>query len=215
LSEIRLTLDQAPSRRIMFCDNSFNVPMHHAEELCKAFIDAKVDFSWGSGDLKPIGITGDFCKLMEDSGCFYVNLAIESASETMLTKLKRGYRVNQVRESLEVLSRSTIPYGISLMFGAPGETPETIAETLKVVEEYDIPDGTWVTIGVYLWTVYQDITAELIRKGQLQKKDLFTGVVYISPALSKNYLAELITNLKNTSGYSIQCNKPASWTWNN
>ncbi len=70
---------------------------------------------------------------MEDSGCFYVNLAIEFASETMLTKLKRGYMVNQVRESLEVLSRSKIPYGISLMFGAPGETPETIAETLKVV----------------------------------------------------------------------------------
>jgi radical SAM superfamily enzyme YgiQ (UPF0313 family) len=214
LDEIRATLDRTPGRRIMFCDNSFNAPKLHAEELCKTFIDAGVDFNWGSGDLKPIGITDDFCKLMEDSGCFYVNLAIESASETMLAKMKRGYKVHQVRESLDVLSRSNIPFGISLMFGSPGETPETIAETLKVVEDYNIPDGAWVTVGVYLWTEYQDIVAEMKKTGQLQSNDLFSGVVYISPNLSKNFLEELITTLRAKPEYSVQCNKPMSWVWN-
>lgn len=215
LDEIRVTLGLIERNRIMFCDNSFNVPKHHAEELCRTFIDAKVDFHWGSGDIKPIGITGDFCKLMEDSGCFYVNLAIESASEAMLAKMKRGYKVHQVRESLEVLSRSKIPFGISLMFGAPGESPETIAETLKVVADYDIPDGAWVTMGVYLWTEYQDIVAEMKKKKQFQNNDLFSGVVYISPDLSKNYLEELVTDLRAKPGYSVQCNNPISWEWNN
>jgi radical SAM superfamily enzyme YgiQ (UPF0313 family) len=140
LDEIRVTLDAATNRTIMFCDNSFNVPKSHAEALCKAISDSGINFRWGTGDLKPIGVTDDFCKLMEDAGCFYVNLAIESASETMLAKLKRGYKVHQVRESLDALSRSNIPFGISLMFGSPGETPETVAETLKEVEEYQIPD---------------------------------------------------------------------------
>ena len=51
------------------------------------------------------------------------------------------------------------------MFGAPGETPETIAETLAVMQEYAIPLGVWVTLGVYLWTDYQELVGELRREG--------------------------------------------------
>jgi radical SAM superfamily enzyme YgiQ (UPF0313 family) len=141
-----------PDQRIMFCDNNFNVPRRHAEAICRALRAAHLDFKWGTGDLKPIGVTDDFCALMKDSGCFYLNLAIESASDTMLQRMKRGYTVRQVRESLEVLSRSGIPFGASLMLGAPGETPDTIADTIKVLNDYHIPDGVWVTLGIYLWT---------------------------------------------------------------
>ena len=143
----------------MFCDNNFNAPRQHAEAICKALIAEKADFQWGTGDLRPVGITDDFCRMMEDSGCFYVNLSIESASQEMLKSMKRGYTVQQVRKSLEVLSRSNIPFGASLMLGAPGETPETIAETLSLMDDYQIPNGVWVTIGVYMWTDYQDIVA--------------------------------------------------------
>jgi anaerobic magnesium-protoporphyrin IX monomethyl ester cyclase len=81
---------------------------------------------------------------MEESGCFYVNLSIESASASMLKSMKRGYTVNQVRESLAALSRSKIPLSASLMFGAPGETPETIAETRGVL------DNPWPCIIIWI-----------------------------------------------------------------
>ena len=123
LAEIRHIREHTPGRRIMFCDNSFNAPRRHAEALCRALAAAQLDVSWGSGDLKPVGVTDGFCRLLEDSGCFYVNLAIESASAPMLQRMQRGYNVRQVRASLEALSRARIPFGASLMFGAPGETP--------------------------------------------------------------------------------------------
>ena len=214
LAEIRSVLQHTPNRRVMFCDNSFNVPRRHAQALCHAFIEEKLDFQWGTGDLKPIGVTGDFCQLLEDSGCFYANLAIESASETMLGRMKRGYTVRQVHESLESLCRSKIPFGASLMFGAPGETPETIAETLKVLNDYPIPQGVWVTLGVYLWTDYQDIVAEARQDGILRDdQSLFSGVVYLSPGLSKPYLEELLVSLRSRPGYQVQFNKPSElWT---
>ncbi len=165
LSEARHILQNTNSGKVMFCENNFNAPRQHAEAICRALIAEKADLQWGTGDLRPVGVTDDFCRLMEESGCFYVNLSIESASEGMLRSMKRGYTVRQVRESLEALSRSKIPFGASLMLGAPGETPETIAETLDVLDDYEIPDGVWVTIGVYMWTDYQDIVAEARRTG--------------------------------------------------
>ena len=160
-----------------------------------------------------MGVTDDFCQLMEASGCYYVNLSIESASEKMLKSMKRGYSVQQVRQSLESLSRSRIPFSVSLMFGAPGETPETIAETLEVLAGYEVPDGVWVTIGVYLWTDYQNLVAEARRTGFLKDdKELFCGSVYLSPDLPKSYLREFPEMLRARRGYLAQFNKPSE-TW--
>jgi radical SAM superfamily enzyme YgiQ (UPF0313 family) len=213
IAETRHILGSTHTGRIMFCDNNFNAPRRHAEDICKALIAEKADFQWATGDLRPAGVTDDFCLLMKTSKCASVNLSIESASEAMLKSMKRGYTVRQVRDSLEALCRSGIPFGASLMLGAPGETPQTIAETLSVLDDYTIPNGVWVTIGVYLWTDYQDIVAESRRAGVLKDdKELFSGAVYLSPGLPKAYLRELPEMLNTRPNFSVQFNKPGeSW----
>jgi radical SAM superfamily enzyme YgiQ (UPF0313 family) len=209
VDEIRHILRYTGSTRVMFCDNNFNAPRQHAEKICKTLMVEQTGFQWGTGDLRPAGVTDDSCRLMEESGCFYANLSIESAAESMLLNMKRGYTVRQVRESLDALSCSKIPFSASLMLGAPGETPKTIAETLTVLDDYQIPNGVWVTIGVYLWTNYQDIVMEARRSGILQEnQSLFNATVYLSPTLPKSYLRELPEMLRNKPGYSVQFNKP-------
>lgn len=214
IEEARHIFQSTGSRKVMFCDNNFNAPPQHAKAICRAWIAAETGLEWGTGDLRPAGVTDELCRLMEDSGCFYANLAIESASPRMLQTLKRGYSVAQVRQALEALSRSRIPFGASLMLGAPGETPETVAETLAVLDEYEFPNGVWVTVGVYLWTDYQDIVAEARRAGLLKdERELFAGAVYLSPGLPGPYLEELPERLRKRPGYAVQFNKPSeAWT---
>jgi hypothetical protein len=78
-----------------------------------------------------------------------------------------------------------------------------------VLDDYTIPDGVWVTLGVYLWTDLQDIVAEARQAGLLQDdKQLFSGAVYLSPELPRPYLAELIDSLRLKPGYTVQVNKP-------
>jgi radical SAM superfamily enzyme YgiQ (UPF0313 family) len=203
-------LQSTNSGKVMFCDNNFNAPRQHAESICKELIAQKTTFQWGTGDLRPVGITEGFCRMMEDSGCYYVNLSIESASQEMLKSMRRGYTVRQIRESLEVLNHSKIPFSASLMLGAPGENPDTIAETLSVMDEYQIPNGVWVTIGVYMWTDFQDIVAQVRRTGILQDdRELFSGAVYLSPGLPKSYLRDLPDMLRTRQNYSVQFNKPS------
>jgi radical SAM superfamily enzyme YgiQ (UPF0313 family) len=213
IAEADNVLKHTHADRVMFCDNNFNAPRQHARAICETLITRQASFQWGTGDLRPTGVTDDFCRLLEASGCFYANLSIESASESMLRSMKRGYTVKQVRESLDALSRSKIPFSASLMVGSPGETPETIAETLSVMGDYQVPNGVWVTIGIYLWTDLQDIVVEARHAGMLRDdKDLFSGAVYLSSSLPASYLRELPEMLHAKHGYAAQFNKPfASW----
>jgi coproporphyrinogen III oxidase-like Fe-S oxidoreductase len=171
-------------------------------------VQRKLAVRWGTGDLRPVGVDDDFCRLLQESGCDYVNLSIESGSAVMLERIKRGYTIKQIREALESLVETNLPFGASLMFGAPGETPETIRESLALIDEYPIPYGTWVTIGICLWTHHQPFLEEARRSGQFNDdRELFEGVNYISPELPKAYMIELIKTLQVHPNYTVQVNK--------
>ncbi len=202
-------------KRIMFCENNFNVPKKHAEAICKEIIARKMNVRWGTGDLRPMSVSEDFCQLMRDSGCDTVNLSIESGSEAMLRSMRRGYTAADVRQSLDCLEKSGIPFGASLMIGAPGENAETVKETLALFERYSPPLGTWVTIGICLWTPHQKVLADARETGQLLDDcNLFQGANYLSPDLSRAYMEDLIGSLRSKNGFDVQVNQPyAGYAW--
>jgi hypothetical protein len=196
-------------KMVIFCDNNFNVPRRHAEAICREIIRRKLAVRWGTGDLRPGNITPEFCKLLRASGCDYANLSIESGSDRMLKRMQRGYSAAQVKKALDCLSEAGIPCGASLMIGAPGETPDTVAESLALLDGYAIPLGTWVTVGICLWTHRQQVLDEAYRSGQIRDDaELFEGVNYMSPELPKEYMVGLIKTLKARAGYTVQANKP-------
>jgi hypothetical protein len=194
--------------RFTFCDNSFNVPRSHAEAICKEIIARKLDIKWYTGALKPMRITDDLCRLFRESGCISVNLAVETASEKMLKSMRRGYKVDHIKRAMTCLNNSSIPFGISLLFGAPGETPETISETWDLIDGFSIPEGIWVSIGLCLWTHHQAVLDDARKAGQFeQDRELFDGAYYISPELPKDYMIELIESLGMREDCTVQVNK--------
>jgi len=77
-----------------------------------------------------------------------------------------------------------------------------------VLDDYSIPQGVWFTVGVYLWTDLQEIVSDYCEAGRLKDDlDLFTGAVYLSPALSKPYLDDLLVKLRVHPGYQVQVNQ--------
>jgi radical SAM superfamily enzyme YgiQ (UPF0313 family) len=193
---------------IRFCDNNFNVPNRHAKAICQEIIDRKLDIVWGTGTIKPLGVTDDVCRLYKDSGCDYLSLSVESASPRMLERMQRGCTLDDIKEALTSLSSSGIPFGVSLMFGAPGETPETVSETIAVMDSFQVPEGVWVTIGICLWTSLQKVLEDARADGQLNDdRGLFNGANYVSPELPKDYMLGLVESLRMKENYTVQVNK--------
>ncbi|NDJ76414.1 MAG: radical SAM protein [Chloroflexi bacterium] len=209
VDEIEHIFNVRPPRMVNFCDNSFNIPVRHGRAICQEIIARDKDLRWGTGALKPINVTPEFVQLMQDSGCQYVGLSVESASPAMLQNMHRGYRVQQVRHALDALYASDLPFGVSLMLGAPGETPDTIAETFDVIDSYPLPpSGVWVTVGINLWSEHQQILNDARQAGQLtDDRQLFEGVDYLSPALPEAYVRDLVNELAARDGYTVQVNK--------
>jgi len=194
---------------IEFNDNSFNAPPNHADAICKEILNQGILAPWSTMNLKPIGITNSRLKLFKDSGCVFLNLAIETASEDMLKSMHKGFSVCEIKNALSCLATSGIPFSVSLMFGAPGETPETIEETLKVVDDFPNISWTSATVGINLWTDHQQLVSDLIQTGQLNKDaDLFGEQNYISPDLPKEYMIDLIEQLKQRKNFMVQVNMP-------
>jgi len=194
---------------LQFCDNSFNVPRKHAEAICREMIRRDLTVKWSIMDLKPVQITDDLLRLFKDAGCVFINLALESASDRMLKSMHRGYTTTKVKDALACLERSDIPHSVSLMFGAPGETPETIAETFQVIDGFPKIAGMSVTIGLNLWTHHQQVLGQIKDSDQLKgDKELFDEINYISPQLPKDYMIGLIDSLREKKNVMLQANKP-------
>ena len=209
VDEIEHVMATTGATTFNFCDNSFNNPKHHAEAICREIIDRGLDIRWRTGAMKPLALTGDFCRLTKEAGCKYIGLAVESASEKMLANMHRGYKVADVIQALDSLSQSGIPFGIFTLLGAPGETPETIAETFDVVDRYPKITQTWVTIALFLWTCHQKVLEEASHSGQFKDdRELFDGAYYISPALTEDYMVNLIASLNQRENFLVQVNKP-------
>jgi radical SAM superfamily enzyme YgiQ (UPF0313 family) len=198
----------SPPKMVTFCDNNFNVPNQHALAICQEIIDRKLEINWGSGTIKPLRVTDENLRIFKDSGCDYLSLSVESASPRMLKQMQRGCKQEQIEQALTSLSRADIPFSVSLLFGAPGETMESIQETLQVIDAYQIPNGVWVTIGICLWTPRQQVIQNALADGQLEEDDsLFEAVNYVSPGLSRDEMEDLIEMLQGKDGYDVQVNQ--------
>jgi len=179
-----------------FADNSFNFPISHAEDICLELIKRKLEMEWTTDCLLPLGMTEGFCHLLKDAGCTLAILAVESGSAKMLKNMNRRYSPEHIKEAIENLKKVGLPVCITLLLGGPGETMETISETINLIDNLPEAQMTLVTIGLAL-EHHMGILADARRDCQLREdSELFEGAYYLSPELSKNYVEELIDYIR-------------------
>lgn len=116
--------------RIIFIDDTFNVPPHRFRELIRIF--AEYPFEWFSF-LRVQYVNEDDVRLMKDSGCAGVYLGIESASDTVLKNMNKRATGKQFAEGVRLLNKYDIPYLAAFVLGFPGETDGTIQENVDFI----------------------------------------------------------------------------------
>src|SRR3546814_6445960 len=84
--------------RIIFIDDTFNVPPHRFKELVKIF--AEYPFEWFSF-LRVQYVNEEVMAMMKDSGCKGVYLGIESASDKVLKNMNKRATNKQFAEGVD------------------------------------------------------------------------------------------------------------------
>ena len=135
--------------RFYFVDNLFNCPPSYAKSLCRAIIDLKLPLEWGAL-INPSAPDRELFQLMRQAGGGFMQVGNESGSELVLANLGKGFGRRQVELTFRILEEEGIAYSCFLLLGGPGETPDTVQESVALLEQYH-PKLVNLTVGVRIY----------------------------------------------------------------
>jgi p-methyltransferase len=118
--------------RIIFIDDTFNVPPHRFKELVKIF--SEYSFEWFSF-LRVQYVDDEMVRLMRESGCRGVYLGIESASDKVLKNMNKRATKAQFARGVELLNKHDVDYLAAFVLGFPGEDDDTIRENVDFINQ--------------------------------------------------------------------------------
>ena len=84
--------------------------------------------------LYPGNIEEELISTMADAGCREVSLGFESGCEKILAIMNKKYTLSEVRRTSELLVKYKIKQMGFLLLGGPGETRETVEESLTFAD---------------------------------------------------------------------------------
>jgi radical SAM superfamily enzyme YgiQ (UPF0313 family) len=164
-----------------FVDNTFNLPGAYANALCEELIAAKLNITWRC-ILYPWKVGDKLVEKMTAAGCRELSLGFESGSEKILTNMNKKYLPSDVRRIATRLKKFGIATMGFLLLGGPGETKETVNESLEFADALDL-EAMKITIGIRIYphTVLQQTA---IKMGMISADDpLLIPRFYITEGL--------------------------------
>lgn len=119
---------------INIIDDTFNVPPERFKEIMRMMIKNKYHFRWNC-NFRCQFADQETVALMKESGCEGALLGIESGSRTILKNMNKAATAEKYRRGLALLNEYGITSYGSFIIGFPGETMETVQETIRFLDE--------------------------------------------------------------------------------
>ncbi|MFF7338398.1 PhpK family radical SAM P-methyltransferase [Streptomyces sp. NPDC008163] len=128
------TFKEAGVENVVFIDDTFNVPFPRFKKLCRMMIENEFDFNWFSF-FRCANSDDEAFDLMAESGCKGVFLGIESGDDRILKNMNKSASSEKYRRGIGKLNERGILSFASLIVGFPGETQESIKNTMDFIAE--------------------------------------------------------------------------------
>jgi radical SAM superfamily enzyme YgiQ (UPF0313 family) len=127
-------LDCLGIREIFFKDFTFGIPAGVARRICEEMISRFHGFSWVCASRVNV-LDEDMLKLMKRAGCHTIQFGVESASQQILDHNNKDVRVEEIVSMFELCSRLRIKTLAHFVLGLPGETEETLKQTIELAKK--------------------------------------------------------------------------------
>jgi hopanoid biosynthesis associated radical SAM protein HpnJ len=121
-------------KEFFFDDDTFNIQKPRTIELCEKLRPLKLTWSCTSR------VTTDYetLKAMRDAGCRLLIVGYESGDPQILKNIKKGATVDRAREFTRDCHRLGLVIHGDFILGLPGETRDTIRQTINFAKQLDV-----------------------------------------------------------------------------
>jgi len=118
-------------KHVRFTDDNFTANKTRIKAVLEMMIKEKFGFTWSSF-ARASALTPDLVELMKRSGCEFVDLGLESGSQTILDNMDKRLKKEQSLAAIRMLNDYGIISRGSFIIGYPGETSDTFSETTRM-----------------------------------------------------------------------------------
>lgn len=149
-------------RDFFIVDSLFNADEGHMLEVARGIsaLNLPVRFSCY---IQPKVSDPEMFRILKKSGCIAVDFGTDSGSATMLESLGKSFVEDDIRKASLACRKEGLDFCHSLILGGPGETRETIRETVGLMDEVS-PRAVIAMTGIRIYP-FTEIERIAVREG--------------------------------------------------
>lgn len=125
-------------REVCIYDDNFSMDRGRALEICERIVSERIliNIQFSNG-LRVDRLDGEVLKALRRAGAWFLGIAPETGSPSVMRRIRKGFRLDKVRAVREECRRlGMVTHGF-FMIGFPFETRDDIAATLGFARELD------------------------------------------------------------------------------
>jgi radical SAM superfamily enzyme YgiQ (UPF0313 family) len=187
-----------------FIDDEFVMNRDFVFEFCNLIKEFSRNITepitWGCAGRVNL-MTEDLVAAMVDAGCVSIGYGIESGSQKMLDLIKKAVTVEQAKKAVRITQKYLDWVDCSFMIGYPGETKETIQETIDFCKELDLTPEVIFFLTPYPGT---ELYSMALKQGKIKDEEQYIlGLGEQGEKVRVNFTEFSDTDLFNTQEYLI------------
>lgn len=189
--ECRAVKEELPEvKEIFFDDDTFTSSRPHVERICD--LVRPLDITWSANARADV----EYKTLasMKESGCRLLVVGYESGSQKILDNVKKGITVRRMRRFTRDCQRLDIMIHGCFILGLPGETEETMEETIDFAIDLDVDTIQCAVATPFPGTEFykQCVEEGYIRMGELTDRYGYQSCIIDLPSLSSDRIVEAV-----------------------
>ncbi len=169
MEEVRHAKEILPQiSEFFFDDDTFTTDLPRAEEIARRM--GPLGLRWSAN--ARANVPYETLKVMKDNGLRLLTVGFESGNPQILKNIKKGITVEGAKKFMKATKDLGILVHGAFILGLPGETPETMEETVRYAMELD-PYSIQVSLPApYPGT---ELYAQAVKEGWIKKDGLIEG----------------------------------------
>ncbi len=191
VDDMILLRDTHACKTIFFVDSVFNDEGGEYLNLVREMVRRDTRVPW-SGFFRPKGLDAEAVGLMKRSGLAAVEIGTDASTDVTLRRMGKNFTFADVVAANDLFAAESIPCSHFVMFGCPGETPETAEEGIaNLLSLRNSVVFIYMGIRIFPNTPLADIA---LREGVITPEtDLLAPTYYLSPTVDPEWLTQRLT----------------------
>ncbi len=116
-----------------FIDDNFTIRKDLVSDICDELIKRKLNLIWACS-ARINTVSEELLQKMRKSGCIQVDFGVESGSPDVLKRLKKGIKVDHVKNIFDICHRTGMRTFANILINTPEETEEDLKLTLELLD---------------------------------------------------------------------------------